>query len=303
MSAVLFKIFGFLLIIGLGFFMKYKRILQPEDSQVLMKIIINITMPAALISGFRTFTLDSSLLFALGIGFGFNIILLAAGWIASVGKDPETRALYVLNVPTHNIGNFSLPFVQGFLPPSAVLCLCMCDAGNNPIGAGITYSAASSLTGGSTRISIRDMLYKLFHSPPFLSYFIMFALYLPGFRLPDAFFDMCSLIGQGNTFLAMFMLGLIFEFHLTREDIGEVARILGLRYALCIAAATAIFFLTPFDIVIRQTLCLCVLAPITTLSVSYGLSCGCKQSMIAALSSMSMVISFVLSLSVLLLWA
>lgn len=303
MSTVLFKAFAFVLIIALGFFMKSKRILQAEDSQILMRIIINITMPAALISGFRDFSIDISLLFAVAIGFGFNILLLAAGWLASVRKDPETRALYVLNVPSHNIGNFALPFVQGFLPSSAVLCLCMCDAGNNPIGAGITYSAASSLTGGSRRLSIRDMLYKLFHSPPFLSYFIMILLYLPGIRLPDAFFDMCSLIGQSNTFLAMFMLGLIFEWHLTREDVGEVARILGLRYVLCIAAAAAIYYLTPFDVITRQTLCLCLLAPVTTLSVSYGLSCGCKQSMIAALSSMSMVISFFLSLGILIIWA
>ena len=303
MSTVLFKAFAFILMIALGFLMKHKHILQAEDSQILMKIIINITMPAALISGFRTFSIDISLLFAVAIGFGFNLILLAAGWVCSIGKDPETRALYVLHIPSHNIGNFALPFVQGFLPSSAVLCLCMCDAGNNPIGAGITYSAASSLTGGNGKISIRDMLHKLFHSPPFLSYFIMLMLYLPGIRLPDAFFDMCALIGQGNTFLAMFMLGLIFEWHLTREDISEVVHILGIRYALCLAGAAAIYFLTPFDIVTRQTLCLCLLAPVTSLVVSYGLACGCRQSMIAALSSMSMVISFILSLSMLILWA
>lgn len=303
MTTVLFKALAFILMIALGYFMKARRILQQEDSQVLMKIIINITMPAALISGFRTFSLDFSLLFALGIGFGMNLLLLAAGWLFSVRKTGTTRALYLLNTPSYNIGNFVLPFVQGFLPSSAVLCLCMYDAGNNPYGAGITYSAACSASGGNGKLSVKHILRTLFHSPPFLAYFIMLVLYLPGIRLPDAFFDLCTLFGQGNAFLAMFTLGLIFEWHLTREDMSEVAQILGLRYLLCLAAAAVVFLLTPFDLVTRQTLCLCLIGPVTTLAIPFGLSCGCKQSMIAALSSMSMVVSFILSLALLIFWA
>lgn len=303
MSTVLFKALAFVLMIALGYIMKTRHVLQQEDSQVIMKIIINITMPAALISGFRSFSVDISLLFAIGIGLFFNAIMLAAGWLTSIGRDGRTRALYLLNVPSYNIGNFVLPFVQGFLPSQAVLCLCMFDAGNNPFGAGITYSAASAVSGGSGRLSLRDMAYKLFHSPPFLAYFIMLMLYLPGIRLPDAFFDLCTLFGQGNAFLAMFTLGLIFEWHLTRADIGEVGRILGIRYALCLTAATVVYVLTPFDTVTRQTLCLCLIGPVTTLTVPYGLACGCDQSRIAAISSMSMVISFILSLALLVMWA
>lgn len=303
MSTVGMKALAFVLMISLGYWMKSKRMLQQEDSQILMKIIINITMPAALMSGFRTFSMDISLLFAVGIGFGINALLLAAGWIFSIRKDGLTRALYVLNVPAYNIGNFVLPFVQGFLPSEAVLCLCMYDVGNNPYGAGLTYSAASAVSGAGGRLSLRNILRTLFHSPPFLAYFIMLVLYLPGIRLPDAFFDLCALFGQGNAFLAMFTLGLIFEWHLTREDVGEVGRILGVRYAISLLVAAAIFLFAPFDVVIRQTLCLCIVGPVTTLSIPFGLACGCRQSMIAALSSVSMMVSFILSIGMLLLWA
>lgn len=302
-STVGFKALAFVLMISLGYLMKSKRILQQEDSQVLMKIIVNITMPAALISGFRTFSIDVSLLFAVGIGVGINALLLAAGWIFSIRKDGLTRALYLLNVPAYNIGNFVLPFVQGFLPSEAVLCLCMYDVGNNPYGAGLTYSAASAACGAGGKLSLRSILRTLFHSPPFLAYFIMLVLYLPGVRLPDTFFDLCGMFGQGNAFLAMFTLGLIFEWHLTREDMGEVGRILGLRYTISLLAAAAVFLLAPFDLVIRQTLCLCIVGPVTTLSIPFGLACGCRQSMIAALSSVSMVVSFILSIGMLLLWA
>lgn len=303
MSTVLFKALAFVLMIGFGFLCKSRRLLRPDDSQVLMKIIINITMPAALLSGFRDFSLDFSLAFAIALGFGFNLVLMAAAWLLSARRTPPVRALYLLNVPTYNIGNFVLPFIQGFFPPSAVLCLSMFDAGNNPIGAGIAYSAASAASGGSHRLSLRDIAYKLFHSPPFLAYFIMMLLYLPGIRLPSAFFDLCEMFGQGNCFLAMFTLGLLFELHLPKDDVGEIVRILTIRYALCAIAGAAVFFLTPFPMLVRQTLVLCLLGPVTTLSISYGIACGCKQSMIAALSSMSMLLSFVLSMVLLIGWA
>lgn len=166
MLTVLMKACAFLLMICLGYGFKKCGLLRADDSRVLIQIVVNITMPAALISGFRDFHFDISLLFAIVLGFGFNLILMASGWIFSLGKPGTTRALYLLGVPTYNIGSFVLPFVQGFLPGSAVLTLSMFDIGNNPIGAGIAYSAASSVSGRSGRMTLRDIASKLFHSPP-----------------------------------------------------------------------------------------------------------------------------------------
>ena len=151
MSAVLFKALAFFLMIALGYLMKTKHVLEQEDSQVLMKIIINITMPAALIAGFRTFSIDISLLFALLLGFCMNGVLLLAGSLASVRKEGRLRALYILNTPCQNVGNFVLPFVLSFLPSSVVPALCMYDAGNNPYGAGLAYSVASSAAAETER--------------------------------------------------------------------------------------------------------------------------------------------------------
>ena len=44
MSTVLFKVLAFVLMIALGYFAKASHLLQQEDSQILMKIIINITI-------------------------------------------------------------------------------------------------------------------------------------------------------------------------------------------------------------------------------------------------------------------
>ena len=72
MTTVLFKALAFLIMIALGFFFKARGILKPDDSQTLMKIIINITLPMAMIAGFQSFSLDLSLAFAIALGFGFN---------------------------------------------------------------------------------------------------------------------------------------------------------------------------------------------------------------------------------------
>ena len=43
MISVFFKVLAFILMIALGYLMKARHILQQEDSQILMKIIINMS--------------------------------------------------------------------------------------------------------------------------------------------------------------------------------------------------------------------------------------------------------------------
>lgn len=149
-----------------------------------MKIIINITMPAALIAGFRTFSIDISLLFALLLGFCMNGVLLLAGSLASVRKEGRLRALYILNTPCQNVGNFVLPFVLSFLPSSVVPALCMYDAWKQFRMAQVLRTLWHPRQRRRRKGFPAQHLRTLFHSPPFLAYFIMIVLYLPGIRLP-----------------------------------------------------------------------------------------------------------------------
>ena len=49
------------------------------------------------------------------IGFLSTIFMSALGYLISMKKSREERIFYMLNLPAYNIGNFTLPFVSGFL--------------------------------------------------------------------------------------------------------------------------------------------------------------------------------------------
>ena len=68
-------------------------------------------------------------------------------------------------------------------------------------------------------------LLVVFTKPSFTVYVIMMILALIGIRLPDVLFDFAAAISPANGIIAMFMIGLMFEFTFDRESIREVATV------------------------------------------------------------------------------
>ncbi|MBP3307770.1 MAG: AEC family transporter, partial [Anaerotignum sp.] len=69
MEEILVKACGFLFMIALGFVLKRIGLFSIEDSGVLSKIVLKITLPMAIISNFKGLELSSSFLIAIIIGF------------------------------------------------------------------------------------------------------------------------------------------------------------------------------------------------------------------------------------------
>lgn len=121
MLDVLIKAFSFLLIIMIGYGLKRKGVLQLSDSVALSKIMMNLTLPAAVITGFASFQVDFSLLILVVMGLGCNLLLLLAGYWMGRRKENGVKAFYMINTPGYNIGCFTLPYVQSFLGPAGII--------------------------------------------------------------------------------------------------------------------------------------------------------------------------------------
>ena len=76
MAQVLLKASAYVFVIALGYILKRLRFFKPDDYKLILKITLNITMPAAVITNFAAFEFDFSLLFA---------VLLALGNVKEVG--------------------------------------------------------------------------------------------------------------------------------------------------------------------------------------------------------------------------
>ena len=147
MAQVLLKASAYVFVIALGYILKRLRFFKPDDYKLILKITLNITMPAAVITNFAAFEFDFSLLFAVLLALGSNVLLWGLGYLFSMKKGRDVRVLYTINFPGYNIGAFTMPFVQGFLGPVGVVTTCLFDAGNAIMCTGGSYALTSRAAG------------------------------------------------------------------------------------------------------------------------------------------------------------
>jgi predicted permease len=59
MEQVLTKALAFVAVIALGYFLKKRGFFKPHDYELIAKIVLNITLPCAVITSFAAFKMDS----------------------------------------------------------------------------------------------------------------------------------------------------------------------------------------------------------------------------------------------------
>ena len=88
MGQVLLKASAYVFVIALGYALKKLHFFGPNDYKLIMKIVLNITTPAAVITNFASFDFDVSLLYVTLLGLlcnlGFVGGALALGWFSNV---------------------------------------------------------------------------------------------------------------------------------------------------------------------------------------------------------------------------
>ena len=298
METILVKAAGLALMIFAGYGLKRLGVFRTEDAKVISRIVVHLTLPAALITGFRTFHFDASYLALIVIALVSNFALLGVGLRRTRGGDLATRGLYALNVSSYNIGCFVLPFVQSFLPPEALVGVSMFDAGNCPVNSGVAYAIVSARSSGQ-RVRLGFVLDKLVHSVPFMTYLTLMVLSILGITLPEPVYQVASTVGGANTFLAMLMIGMLFEVRVEKEDRRLILEILAVRYG-CSLAMAALVWVLPLPLLIRQVSVLAMMAPIPSVTMVYCEKCGCKPSLYGVLNSLSIAVSLLLTFPLLL---
>ena len=89
---VIWKAASFLLVICAGYILSQRGVFGPKEYTVVQRIVMNLTIPAAIIVSFNGFQMDAALLgvAVLGLGMNLGMIALAAlfSWRKSPTKDP-----------------------------------------------------------------------------------------------------------------------------------------------------------------------------------------------------------------------
>lgn len=298
MQDILIKAGCFVAIIILGYTVKKIGVLHQDDFMVLSKIVIRITTPAAIAVSFAGKEIDLSLLLLILLGLGSGILLVAAAYLLSLRNPKNQRAFNMLNVAGYNIGNFALPFVQGFLGPVGIIVTSLFDTGNAIVALGGAYGAASTVKDGSG-FDLKLIAGKLVRSVPFMCYIILVSLNLAKIPLPTPMVSCLQIIANANAFLAMFMLGVGFNLSGDFKQIGIIAKVLSIRYTLSALMAVSVYFLLPMDLEVRQTLVILLFSPISSIVPAFTGDMGEDVGLSSAINSISIICSIVIIITLL----
>lgn len=283
----------FVAIIILGYVLRRTGFFKEGDFHVLSKIVLKITLPAAIVSSFAGKEIDPSMLYISLIGLGGGVLYIVLAYVLNCRAGREKQAFAIMNSAGYNIGNFTLPFVQGFLGPMGVVTTSLFDTGNAVVCLGGAYSAASAVKGQSSGITVKSIVRSLLKSVPFDCYIIMTVMSLIHIPIPSVVTSFAGIIGNANAFMAMLMIGVGFKLSGGREQMGTILRILAVRYGVAVLLALGCFFLLPLPLEMRQTLTILVFSPIASAAPAFTADLGEDVGLASAVNSISILCSIV----------
>lgn len=297
MIDVIVKVLSFVLIILAGIIASHSRALGKDANRIVSKIVFNLTLPCAIVRAFQTASFEPALLGLILVGLAANVVPFFASLVAYHARPLEERIVQQANVSGLNIGCFGLAFVQAFFPASGVVATCLLDAGNSLMCTGGAWALMRSLVLGSDSQSMNERLRvfarTLFSSVPFVCYVVLIAMGLLELRLPAQAIVLIDPIANANSFLSMFMLGLMIRFSINGKRALELTRILVWRLALATALSLTAMFVLPFDAGIRQVVAVLAWAPAASTGPLYTLWAGGDEGLAGMANAITVLVGVI----------
>ncbi|MEG2074520.1 MAG: AEC family transporter, partial [Angelakisella sp.] len=270
-----------------------RGVFGPRDHQIIVKIVMNITLPAAVITSCAGLKMTSALLVVVLVGLGMNILLVFLGWLYSRKGSSANRAFCMLNFCGYNIGAFAMPYLQGFLGPAGVVIACMFDCGNAAVCTGGSYAVTSAVVqrGAGEPVTAGSILRKLFSSTSFDTYMVMLLLSILGVGVPPVVLSLIAPAAAANPAVAMLLIGLMLQWDSKPGYLRSAVTVVVVRNAVAVAASLLFFFCTPLPLEIRQVLVIILFAPISVVATAYTEKCGGDAGLAGFTNSLSILVS------------
>ena len=214
---------------------------------------------------------------------------MTLGFVLNLRASKEKRAFEILNLPGYNIGNFTSPFIQGFLGPTGIVVTSLFDTGNAFVCLGGALGIASMIRSGQG-LDLKRLGKALLTSVPFLCYITMTVLNLIGLSLPDPIITFAGIVGSANPFIAMLMIGIGFKLG-GKGQVWQILKILVPRYAIAASLAVACYYLLPFSLEARQAVVILLFSPIASAVPAFTGQISGDTGLSSAINSIAIVIS------------
>ena len=301
MQEILVRAGCFIAIIFMGYILRRKNFFKEGDFTVLSKIVLKITLPAAIVSSFAGKEIDPAMMLISVLSLGAGVIYILLMYVINRKRGKEQQAFEMLNTSGCNIGNFTMPFAQSFLGPMGVITTSLFDVGNACICLGGAYSVASIVKGGG-RFSVMKIVKSLSKSVAFDCYMIMLFMTFLHIPMPQFVVSLADIIAGANAFMAMLMLGVGFKLSGDKTQMGVIVRVLSVRYSVALILALLFYYLLPFSLEIRQALVILLFSPLASANPAFTAELKSDVGLASAINSISIVCSIIIIVSLLLIF-
>ncbi|WP_058270129.1 AEC family transporter [Olsenella massiliensis] len=304
MFNVLAKVSSFVVVILIGVAAGHSGKFGEGADRLISKIVFNLTLPCAIIRAFGASKFDQSLLCLIALGFAANVTPFFLSLVVYAGKPQDERILQQSNVAGFNIGCFAFAFVQAFFPAQAAIATCLFDAGNSLMCTGGTWALIRALVLDTDYQCMRDkatlFARSLFSSASFDCYVVLIFMGLFDLRIPPEAITLIDPIANANSFLAMFMIGLIIRFTVNKTKAAKLIRLISWRFAFAAVLSLAALFLLPFDPIIRKVVAILAWAPAPSTGPVYTLWAGGDKGLAGMANALTILAGIIMMTSLVL---
>lgn len=200
------RIVSLFLIMVVGYIMNKVKIIDREANVRYTKLVINISLPAQIITAFisnRGIVSNQEVLFVFAIAAGIYVIygILAVLFVYLLRVPKEKKGTYMFMTMFGNIGFMGFPVITAIFGEGAMIYAVICNVVFNLL----VYSVGITLIGkqeGGTKFNPRRLV-----NMPLLAATLSIILYFTGMSLPAQVMTSLDYMGNVTTPVAMLILG------------------------------------------------------------------------------------------------
>lgn len=189
---------------GAGFWLQKRKVLTPQSTPVISRIVVDICNPALIVSTILTGNITVSHRDFLGgvyVSAGVYFLFILLGYVIPViiRIPRDERKFYTLMCIYGNVGFLGIPVAKAILPENAMIYVIIC----NVFYCLFFYThGIITLSSGKEKMNLR----KVFSPGVIMSVFALVIFWFD-LKLPDFVVKIADYIGSPTVFLSMVLLG------------------------------------------------------------------------------------------------
>ncbi len=282
-----------LAVILLGYSLKKLKILNKNDGNSLVKIIMNITLPALIITVFIDLDLNANLIILPLTNIIYGILAYFLGKRLFTDTKIEDAGSLIISMLGFNIGLFAYPFIENIWGETGLQYMAFFDMGNAVIIFGLAYITAANYGPRRNELSSVVIAKKLLTFIPLMSYLLALLLNIFNVELNFYLFSVFKKLAGINGVLVLLVLGIYLEFKLDKSEFKKILKAVIVKYSFGLIVGVILYLILPFTKLFKGVILLGLVMPTGMAVIPYSIENKLNTKISGSLVNLTNILSFI----------